>query len=199
MRTDLFKPSLLVFALAAIAGGAIAQDCPSNSGDRAGKQTPFAAPTPASADFVYADPYANMLRMQAAMAREFNTLNALQAMNAMWLPVVMAPPLELAMPTQVSTLQRTKNGYKLQVRLPGFRPEDIHVQLDGRLLSISAQESAKEIRKAGNEPAQAFSTRSFVQTLTLPGPVEATGLKQSVQNGVLTITIPGEQTAPGST
>jgi HSP20 family protein len=188
MRTVLSKPSLLAFALAAVAGGALAQDCPS---DLSG-----AVPSPAMRNIVYIDPFADLLRMQAAMAREINAFNA---MDAMLMPVVMAPPVEFAMPAQASELQRTKDGYQLQVRVPGFKPEDIHVQLNGQLLTISARDSTKESRKVGNQPEETLSTRSFVQTLTLPGPVEANGLKQSVRSGVLTITIPSEPGAPGTT
>ncbi|HYP69094.1 MAG TPA: Hsp20/alpha crystallin family protein [Thiobacillaceae bacterium] len=196
MRTALVKPSLLAFALAAVAGAALAQDCPSDPGTRASTQTSGVMPNLAVRNIVYIDPFADLLRMQAAMARE---INAIDPMGAVWMPVVMMPPGEFAMPEQASALQRTKNGYELQVRVPGFKPEDIHVQLNGQLLRISAQESAKGTYKAANEPAQAFSTRSFVQTLTLPEPVEAAGLKQSVRNGVLSITIPSKSRALGST
>ena len=196
MKTASFKPSLLAFALAAVAGGALAHDCPSDPGNRAGTQASAATPYPTMGNFVYADPLADLLRMQVAMAREFNAMNA---MNGMWMPVMLAPPVNFSLPVQTSALQRTKDGYQLQVRVPGFNPEDIHVQLNGRVLSISAQDSSRETSKVGNGPVQTLSTRSFVQMLTLPESVEATGLKQSVQNGILTITIPNAQGTPGRT
>jgi HSP20 family protein len=194
MNLAVLKPSLLAAALAAVAGGAIAKDYPSDPGIRANTQASAAMPDTAIGNVIYVDPFADLARMQASMAREFNAFNA---MNGFWIPVMIAPPVDFAIPTQTSSLQRTKDGYQLQVRVPGFKPEDIHVQLNGQLLTISAQDSTKETYKVGNQPEQTMSARSFVQMLTLPGPVEATGFKQSVQNGVLTITIPSAKAAPG--
>jgi HSP20 family protein len=194
MNLAILKPSLLAVALAAFAGGAFAKDCPADPGIRAHTRASAAMPDPATGNVTYIDPFADMARMQASMARE---LNAFNAMNELWMRVMMAPPVDWAIPTQASSLQRTKDGYQLQVRVPGFKPEDIHVQLNGQLLTISAQDSTKETYKVGNQPEQTMSARSFVQVLTLPGPVEATGFKQNVQNGVLTITIPSTKAAPG--
>ncbi len=196
MKTVSMQASLLAFGLAANAGGALAQDCPSDPGNRASTPATAAMPYRTMENFVYADPLADLLRVQAAMAREFNAINAL---NAMWMPVMLAPPVNFSLPAQAAALQRTKDGYQLQVKVPGFKPEDIHVQLNGQVLSVSAQDSSRETSKVGNGPVQTLSTRSFVQMLTLPESVETTGLKQSVQNGILTITIPDAQGAPGHT
>lgn len=187
MNLAVLKPSLLAVALAAIAGGALAKDCPADPEIRTHTQASAAMAAPPTGNVIYIDPFADMARMQASMAREFNAFNI---MNALWMPVMMAPPIDFAIPTQTSSLERTKDGYRLQVRVPGFSPEDIHVQLNGQLLTISAQASTKETHKVGNRPEETLSARSFVQTLTLPGPVEATGFKQDVRDGVLTITIP---------
>lgn len=195
MNSAVLKPSLFAVALAVLAGGAFAKDCPSDPGNQANTQASAAMPDPATGNLIYVDPFADLARMQAAMAREFDAFNAV---NGFWMPVMIAPPVDFAVPipTQASSLQRTKDGYQLQVRVPGFKPGDIHVQLNGQVLTISAQDSTKETYKVGNQPEQAMSARSFVQTLTLPGPVESTGFKQSVQNGVLTITIPSVKGAP---
>ena len=187
MKSVLLKPSLLAFALAAMAGGALAKDCTADAGTPANPRASAGMPYPAVGDIVFINPLADMMRVQAAMDREFN------ALNAMWVPVMMAPPPNFAMPVETSALQRTANGYQLHVRVPGFKPEDIHVQLNGRLLNISAQDSTQGNYKVGNVPEQAMSTRSFSETLALPESVEAGGMKQSIQNGVLTITLPGNQ------
>lgn len=196
MNFAFFKPSLLALALAAVAGGAFAKECTSDAGNHANTQAAAPITYPVLGDIVYVDPLANLARMQAAMEREFGAMNA---MNALWMPETMAQPLTFTMPVQASTLQRTKDGYQIQVRVPGFNPDDVHVRLDGQLLTIYAQESNKGTRKVGNVPEESMSSRSFVQTLSLPGPVNATGFKQSVQNGILTITIPSERGTAGQT
>jgi HSP20 family molecular chaperone IbpA len=187
MKSVLLKPSLLAFALAAMAGSALAKDCTADPSTPSDIQASAAMPRPAMGNFTLIDPLADMMRIQAAMDREFN------ALNSMWVPVMMAPPLNFNMPIETSALQRTANGYQLHVRVPGFKPEDIHVHLSGRLLNITAQDSTQGSYKVGNAPEQAMSTRSFSETLTLPESVDARGVKQAVQNGVLTITFPASQ------
>jgi HSP20 family molecular chaperone IbpA len=191
MKSILLRPSLLAFALAAIAGGALAQDCTSEPGVHANTQAAASLPYTATGNILYINPFADLSRMQAAMNHQFDVL------NAMWVPVLMSPPLNFAVPTQASAeasaLHRTENGYQLQIKLPGFRPEDIHLQVDGRLLNITAQDSTKGTSKVGLGSDQFMRTRSFSETLTLPESVEASGMKQSVQNGILTITLPGNR------
>jgi HSP20 family molecular chaperone IbpA len=189
---SLLKPSLIVLSLVTIAGAALATDCSSAKEERAGTQASATLPYPAMGRIVYINPFADMMRMQAEMNREFNALNSL---HAMWMPVMLAPPV--AMPMQASSLQRTKDGYQLRVNVPGFNPEDVHVRLDGNMLTISAQESSSSNQKSGNGPVQSMRSRSFVQRMPLPVQIGTAGFKQTVQNGVLTITIPSQNAAPG--
>jgi len=190
MKSVLLKPSLLALALAAMTGSVLANDCTSDPGARADTQASATLPNAAMGNIVLINPFADLMRLQTAMDREFNLMNA---MNTMWVPVLMAPPADFAVPMQTSGLQRTKVGYQLHVSVPGFKPEDIHVQMNGRLLNITAQDSTRGSYKVGDLPGQAVSTRSFSETLTLPESVEGSGMKQSVQNGVLTITLPSNQ------
>ncbi|MGO9446701.1 MAG: Hsp20/alpha crystallin family protein [Thiobacillaceae bacterium] len=185
MNHVLVKHSLLAFALATVAGSVCAKDCTSAPGPQTNLQG--SATAPVMGTVVYFNPVPDLIGMQAAMDREFS------ALNAMWVPVLMAPPANFAIPMQTSTLHRTANGYELRVNLPGFRPEDIHVQLNGRFLSITAHESTEGTYKVGNSPGQRMSTSNFSETLTLPASVEASGMKQSVENGVLTITLPSSE------
>jgi HSP20 family molecular chaperone IbpA len=189
MKSVLLRPSLLAIALAAIAASALAKDCTADPSTPANSHASAVTSYPSMGNIVFINPLADMMRMQAAMDREFNSL------NAMGVPVMLAPPLNFTMPVETSALHRTANGYQLHVSVSGFKPDDIHVQLNGRLLNISAQDSTQGSYKVGNVPQQAMSTRSFSETLTLPESVEASGMKQSVQNGVLTITLPSNQKA----
>jgi HSP20 family molecular chaperone IbpA len=172
MKSVLLKPTLLAFALAAIAGSALAKECTAGPSTPSDIQASAAMPYPAMGNFILVNP-----------------------LNSMWVPVMMAPPLNVTLPIETSALQRTANGYQLHVRVPGFKPDDIHVHLSGRLLNITAQDSTQGSYKVGNVPEQAMSTRSFSETLTLPESVDARGVKQEIQNGVLTITFPNSQKA----
>jgi len=121
--------------------------------------------------------------MQAALEHQFDAMNAL--------PLKFAPPPAFMMPTLVSMLQHTQDGYRLEIPLPGFKAEDIHVRLDGQLLSITAETASTT--KVGQQEAQSWSSRAFAKTLTLPDSVKASKLKQSFENGVLILTFPDRE------
>lgn len=182
MKTAVSQSCLLAFLVAAAAGSAHAADCPDGNAAAPGQQAQSIS-TPAPVQAFYANPWAELIRMQAAMERQFEAMNAL--------PVLFVPPPAYMMPTPVSTLQSTHDGYRLEIPLPGFKPEDIHVRVDGQLLSITAETAGTS--KVGDQDMQSRSSRAFAETLTLPGSVKATKLKQNFENGVLILTIPGDK------
>ena len=184
MQTGISKPSLLVFALVLAAGAVHAGEC-TPSASAAAKPRAAAMPVPAHA--FYYNPWADLVRMQAVLDSQFN------AMNALRMPVMSAAPIAFAFPTRVSALQQTQDGYRLEIPLPGFKAEDIQVRLEGQLLAITAETSSTV--KVGQQDGQSRS--SFAETLTLPGPVQASELKQTFENGVLTITLPSRKGAAG--
>lgn len=178
--------SLLGFSLALTAGSVYAGEC-SQRADAPGNPD-AAASVPAPAHVFYYNPWADLMRMQAMMDSQFNALNAL--------PIMFVPAPAYAPAVQASTLQRTPEGYRLDIPLSGFKSEDIKVRLDGQLLTVSAQASSSGTVKVGQRDEQ--SSSSFVETLTLPGPVLAQELKQSFKDGVLTLTLPAQKNPPGS-
>ncbi len=185
MNTGISKPSLLTWVLALATGAVHAGECPPSGNAQAMPQASAAMPVPARPFYYnpWGNPWADFARMQALMDRQFNAMNTL--------PVMFVPLPTLDLPTPVSTLQPTQEGYRLQLPLPGFKAEDIHVRLDGQVLTITAETT--NTVKAGEQEAQSRSSRAFAETLTLPGPVKASELKESYENGVLTITLPGRK------
>jgi HSP20 family molecular chaperone IbpA len=182
MKTFVSQSFLLASLLAAAAGSVHAGDCPERNATVPGNQAQ-SMPAPATAQVFYASPWAELVRMQAAMERQFEAMNAL--------PVLFVPPPTFVMPTPVSALQHTQDGYRLEIPLPGFKQEDVHVRLDGQLLSITAETASKS--NVGDQDMQSRSSRTFAETLTLPSSVKATKLKQSFENGVLILTLSGNE------
>ena len=186
MKPAILKPSLLALAFALPVASSQAEDCTAKQAAK-----PEAA---ANGDIVYFSPLVDLMRIQAAMEREFNALN-----TSLWMPVLFAQPTAFALPAvRSSSLRHTPEGYQLELKLPGFKAEDIHVSLDGQLLTVSAQTSSHDAVKVGQQSEQSLSSRSYAETLTLPGPVQASGLKESYKDGVLTITVPSSKGAGGS-
>lgn len=90
------------------------------------------------------------------------------------------------------TLNDKGDDYVVKAVIPGAKKSDINVNLDGRLLSISSQSQGAEKQKADNGRVirQEDYASSFQQAFTLPGPVNAAGMKTQFEDGKLTVTIP---------
>jgi len=185
MKKMILKPSLLALSLILSATCAYAGASP-------GQPATWYAASAVGRD-VY-NPWLDFIHMQAAMNSEFNALA-----QPFWMPVLSIPPAAFMAPViQDNTLKRTDEGYQLEFRMPRYKPEDIHVRLDGRQLTVSAESSTEGMIKVGQQSEQSQSSRTFAETLTLPGAVQASGLKESYKDGVLTVIVPSAQDTRGS-
>jgi HSP20 family protein len=82
-------------------------------------------------------------------------------------------------------------GYSVRAELPGFKKEDIHVQVDGNQVTISAEtESKKEEKKDKNliccERYEGKMFRSFV----LDSDIDEANAEAEFVDGVLALTLP---------
>jgi HSP20 family protein len=90
-------------------------------------------------------------------------------------------------------IAETKESFELSVQLPGVNKEDVKIELEGNLLSISGErkfnkeESDKSWRKV--ESYYGAFSRSF----TLPDNVDKENIKAQSKDGILMITIPKKQ------
>jgi len=90
------------------------------------------------------------------------------------------------------TLKEHGDKFVVTADIPGARERDINVNLNGRVLSITAESSADEQQHAdqGKVLREAHYASTFQQAFTLPGPVNAAGMHTRYKDGVLTVTIP---------
>jgi len=90
------------------------------------------------------------------------------------------------------TLNEKGNDYVVTATIPGAKKNDISINLNGRLLTLSAQDqgSSKQLASSGQVTQQEQYRSSFEQAFTLPGPVNASGMKSDFKDGILTLTIP---------
>jgi HSP20 family protein len=144
------------------------------------------APQPDQANPMW-DPWAamhaDMMRMQQRMDRDFSM--AFRDLSQM--------PSDKEITTAAKiNLQDQDKSYVVTARIPGAKENDINVNLDGRLLSISSRIQGTDEQKADNGKVinQERYASDFEQAFTLPGPVNAIGMHSKFDNGVLTITIP---------
>ena len=92
------------------------------------------------------------------------------------------------------------DSFLLEADLPGVKKEDIHIDIDGDYLSISAQRNASREEKddKGNYIRCERSYGSFSRSFDISS-VRAEGITAAYDNGVLTLTMPKKsQTVPTS-
>ena len=87
-------------------------------------------------------------------------------------------------------LVETADHYVLRADLPGLSDEDVNVQLEDNVLTISGErKSEHQDRRAGyHRLERAFG--SFSRSLTLPDGIDPSGIQANFDRGVLEISIP---------
>lgn len=89
-------------------------------------------------------------------------------------------------------VRETASGYILDIDVPGFRKEEINVDVEGEYLTISVE------RKCENEDGDNSYIRrervcgSFARSFDISG-VNTDGIEVALENGVLTLTLPKQE------
>ncbi len=83
------------------------------------------------------------------------------------------------------------NSYILEAELPGFRKEDIKIQISDNNLTISAEhcEQSDEKDKKGNYIRRERTWGSYSRSFDVSD-IDTGKMKAAYQNGVLTLTLP---------
>lgn len=101
---------------------------------------------------------------------------------------------QLGMPLDVSENQ---DAYKIEASMPGIKPEDVEITLDGNTLTIRGQIKAEEEREGETFHLRERREGSFVRSINLPGNVKADAVEANYDNGVLKLLLPKtEETKP---
>jgi HSP20 family protein len=92
--------------------------------------------------------------------------------------------------TPAVDLTETEGHYVLKADLPGLTDEDVHVEVENNVLTVSGERKAEseETHKGFRRVERSYG--SFTRRLTLPEGVDADAIKATVTNGVLEVRIP---------
>jgi HSP20 family protein len=92
-------------------------------------------------------------------------------------------------------LIESETHYVLRADLPGVSEDDINVELDNNVLTISGERKAEnEERQAGYHRVERISG-SFRRSLRLPEGVDAEAITASFDRGVLEVSVPKPEQA----
>ena len=81
----------------------------------------------------------------------------------------------------------------VRASLPGLKPEDISVTLEDRLLTIQGETGVDSEVEKGDYLVRERRVGRFSRSLRLPTSVDADKAEPTYDNGVLTITIPRQE------
>ena len=101
----------------------------------------------------------------------------------------------LPTPSQIKIdVKEDDAAYTVHAEVPGVPKEDIHISIDGNVVSLRAEVRQHDEKKEGEKVLR--SERYFgavARSFQLPVDVDATQAKAKYDNGVLTLTLPKKQ------
>jgi HSP20 family molecular chaperone IbpA len=94
-------------------------------------------------------------------------------------------------PTIPIDLFETENELVIKAEIPGVKKEQIHLDIDGYILSLSIeQDEEQEVNYSNNYYRRERTYQRTQRNVPLPYPISEKHMKASYQNGVLTIKAP---------
>lgn len=103
-----------------------------------------------------------------------------------------------AEPTTIKLDVKTRdNGYLVQAELPGIKKEDIHINIDGSVVSISAEKKQEKELKEGERVLR--TERHFgkvARSFDLGVDLDETQAVAKFSDGVLELTLPRKAATP---
>jgi HSP20 family protein len=87
-------------------------------------------------------------------------------------------------------IHEAANGYHLEVSVPGINKEDLKVNVDKGLLTISYDKKEEARSEEYKTVRREFSHRSFKRTFTVNDQIDADGIQAKYENGILKLFLP---------
>jgi HSP20 family protein len=132
-------------------------------------------------------PFSEVVSLRNAMDRLFD--------ETFWRPTWVARGVdEYPMPLDVRT---TAEAVIVKAALPGVKPEDVEITIDGTTLTIGGHMAEEQEKDDQGFLVREIRRGSFSRSVTLSGEVDADKATASFENGIVMLTIPkAEQAKP---
>lgn len=103
------------------------------------------------------------------------------------------------LPAQIKVeVRETPQAYTLQAEVPGVRKEDIHVQVEGNVVSLRAEVKQQDGQADGEKVLRSERYYGAVaRSFQLPQDIDNNLAKAKYDHGVLTLTLPKKTQAQG--
>jgi HSP20 family protein len=87
-------------------------------------------------------------------------------------------------------VKETKDAYQFRADLPGIKEKDLEVTMTGNRLDVSGKREEEKEEKSERYYTYERSYGSFSRSFTLPDGTDVDKMRASLDQGVLTITVP---------
>jgi HSP20 family protein len=88
-----------------------------------------------------------------------------------------------------------ENGFDIELAVPGLKKEDIKINVDKDVLTVSSEAKKEEVTEGKNYSKKEFSYNSFSRSFNLPDSVDQNSIEASYIDGVLKLTIAKKEEA----
>ena len=86
-------------------------------------------------------------------------------------------------------------GFHLEMIIPGFTKEDVAIEVDKDVLTISSEVQEENEERTEQFTRKEFVKKSFKRSFNLPETVNQDSIKGSYENGILSIELPKKEEA----
>ncbi len=93
-----------------------------------------------------------------------------------------------------ANILESDEAFKLQVAVPGIKKDDIKIDLEKNILSISSEKTSGETKEKDVKfTRREFKYGSFNRSFTLPETIDTDKIGADVTDGILTVTLPKKE------
>jgi HSP20 family protein len=92
-------------------------------------------------------------------------------------------------------VKETNDTYEITMAAPGLEKNDFKIDVNGSLLTISAEKDEKKEEKDESYSRREYSYKSFSRSFSLPEDIHKDKIDANYQNGELRLTLPKKDEA----
>lgn len=87
-------------------------------------------------------------------------------------------------------VKEDSQSFKITMAAPGLKKEDFKIDVDGNLITISAEKTSKKEEKEEKYTRNEYNYTSFSRTFTLPDNIKTDKIEAQYDSGELTLLLP---------
>ncbi len=95
-----------------------------------------------------------------------------------------------------ANIYETKEGYSIDLVVPGHDKTDFTLQVEKNTLSVSAEKKTETRSEDEKQLRREFGFRAFKRSFSLSENVDAENINAKYENGILKITLPKKEKQP---